>query len=90
MEQRKREIVENKNLEIVGVNRKAEIIHIDLVLEAIRKKYMGYDWIIIDNLGFIKSDDPNMYQELNDIIRKIKNFCHNENKNINLLHHFNK
>ena len=51
---------------------------------------MDYDWITIDNLWFIKSDDPNMYAELNDIIRKIKNFCHNENKNINLLHHFNK
>lgn len=90
MEQRRKEIVDNKNLEIVGVNRKAEIIHIDLVLEAIRKKYMDYDWITIDNLWFIKSDDPNMYAELNDIIRKMKNFCHNENKNINLLHHFNK
>jgi len=90
MEERRKEIVENKNLEIVGVNRKAEIIHIDLVLEAIRKKYMHYDWITIDNLWFIKSDDPNMYAELNDIIRKMKNFCHNENKNINLLHHFNK
>lgn len=90
MEARRKEIVENKNLEIVGVNRKAEIIHIDLVLEAIRKKYMDYDWITIDNLWFIKSDDPNMYAELNDIIRKMKNFCHNENKNINLLHHFNK
>jgi hypothetical protein len=50
MEQRRKEIVDNKNLEIVGVNRKAEIIHIDLVLEAIRKKYMDYDWITIDNL----------------------------------------
>ena len=90
MEERRKEIVENKNLEIVGVNKKADIIHIDLVLEAIRKKYMHYDWIIIDNLWFIKSDDPNMYAELNDIIRKMKNFCHDENKNINLLHHFNK
>lgn len=90
MEARRKEIVQNKNLEIVGVNRKAEIIHIDLVLEAIKKKYMDYDWITIDNLWFIKSDDPNMYAELNDIIRKMKNFCHNENKNINLLHHFNK
>jgi len=50
MEERRKEIVENKNLEIVGVNKKADIIHIDLVLEAIRKKYMHYDWIIIDNL----------------------------------------
>jgi len=90
MEQRRKEIVDNKNLEIVGVNRKAEIIHIDVVLEAIRKKYMNYDWITIDNLWFIKSDDQNAYQEINDIIRKMKNFCHNENKNINLLHHFNK
>lgn len=50
MEEKKKEIIENKSLEIVGVNKKAEIIHIDLVLEAIRKKYMNYDWIIIDNL----------------------------------------
>lgn len=90
MEQRKKEIVENKNLEIVGVNKKAEIIHIDLVLNAIKKKYIYYDWIIIDNLGFIKSDEWEMYKELNGIVRKMKDFCHNENKNINLLHHFNK
>ena len=90
MEERKKEIVENKNLEIVWVNKKAEIIHIDLVLEAIRKKYMMYDFITIDNLWFIKSDDANAYKEVNDIIRKMKNFCHDENKNINLLHHFNK
>lgn len=90
MEERKKEIVENKNLEIVWVNKKAEIVHIDLVLEAIKKKYMMYDFITIDNLWFIKSDDPNAYQEVNDIIRKMKNFCHDENKNINLLHHFNK
>lgn len=90
MEEKKKEIIENKSLEIVGVNKKAEIIHIDLVLEAIRKKYMNYDWIIIDNLWFIKSDEWEMYKELNSIIRKMKDFCHNENKNINLLHHFNK
>jgi hypothetical protein len=51
---------------------------------------MNYDWIIIDNLWFIKSDEWEMYKELNSIIRKMKDFCHNENKNINLLHHFNK
>lgn len=90
MEQKKKEITDNKMLEIVWVNRKAEIIHIDLVLNSIRKKYMDYEWIVIDNLWFIRSDEWEMYKELNTIVRKTKDFCHQENKNINLLHHFNK
>lgn len=90
MELRKSEITSNKNLEIVGVNKEAEMVHIDLIIEAIKARYMDFDWIVIDNLWFIKWDDDDMYKELNSIVRKVKEFCHKNNKNINLLHHFNK
>jgi len=91
MEEYKREITNNKNLQIVGVNRKVDSIDVKLVVEWIKKKYMDYDWIIIDNLWFITCEwEKEWYQELNAIVREFKNFCHENNKNINLLHHFNK
>lgn len=90
MEKNKRDITLNKNLEIVWVNKKAESIKASLIIEAIKKKYMDYDFITIDNLWFIEWEGDNLYTELNDIVRQFKNFCHDYNKNVNLLHHFNK
>lgn len=90
MEKMKKEITNNASLEIVGVNTKAKDILVDNIVIAIEKKYMNYDWIIIDNLGFIKGNGRTAYEEINDIVRKLKEFCHRNNKNINLLHHFNK
>lgn len=91
MEEYKKEITNNKNLQIVWVNRKVDSIDVRMVVEGIKKKYMDYDWIIIDNLWFITCEwEKEWYQELNAIVREFKNFCHEHNKNINLLHHFNK
>lgn len=86
----KKEITDNTNLEIVGVNKKAKRIEVDNILDAIIAKYMQYDWIIIDNLGFVGANESDLYKELNTIVRKFKDFCQNYNKNINLLHHFKK
>lgn len=90
MEKMKREIVENKNIEIVGVNKKADGVFIENIIEALEGKYLWYDWIIIDNLWFIKSKEQELYKELNTIVRQFKVFCEKHNKNINLLHHFKK
>lgn len=90
MKKMQKEITSIDNLEIVWVNKKAEIIHVDSILSAIKNKYMHVDWITIDNLWFIKWEWRNEREELNYIIRKFKDFCHENNKNINLLHHFNK
>lgn len=86
----------NKNLEIVGINTQVKTIDIDLILSAILKKYMEYDFITIDNLWFIKAEGKDGEKkmdertEANYIIRKIKFFCQDNKKTINLLHHFNK
>jgi RecA-family ATPase len=73
------------------VNKNANGIDVDSIIKAITAKYMDYDRIIIDNLGFITGKDAeDAYKELNYIIRSFKSFCHENNKNINLLHHFNK
>jgi hypothetical protein len=90
MEKYKKEITTNKNFEIVWVNRKISRISVDQVIDWIKKKYMWFDWIIIDNLWFIWWIGKDMTSELNYIIRKFKEFCHQNLKNINLLHHFNK
>ena len=54
MNKYKKEITDNKNLEIVGVNIKAEAVTVGCVIESLLKKYMEYDYIVIDNLGFIQ------------------------------------
>lgn len=90
MKRNQKEITENKNLEIVGINKHAESVDVDIIISAIERKYMEFDFIIIDNLGFIQGEGDNFYAELNSIVRKFKNFCHDNGKNINLLHHFNK
>ena len=90
MKKMQKQITDIKNLEIVWVNKKSEVIHVDSILSSIKNKYMHVDWITIDNLWFIKWEWRNEREELNYIIRKFKDFCHENNKNINLLHHFNK
>ena len=90
MEKHKREITENKNLTIVWVAMGTWKVTADAVLASIQKKYMDHDWIIIDNLWFISDEWQNEREELNNIIRKFKDFCHDNHKNINLIHHFNK
>lgn len=87
-------IKSNKNLEIVWINTTVKSIDIDLILASILKKYMEFDFITIDNLWFIKAEwqEKKMDErtEANYIIRKIKFFCQDNKKTINLLHHFNK
>lgn len=90
MEKMKREIMENTSMEIVGVNKKADGVFIERVIEALSTKYISYDRIIIDNLWFIKSREADLYKDLNTIVRSFKVFCERYNKNVNLLHHFRK
>ena len=96
MERNIRQIKENTNLQIVWISAEAKAIDIDLVLKSILKSYMEYDFITIDNLWFIKAEGKQEEkkmtdtQEANYIIRKIKFFCQDNKKTINLLHHFNK
>lgn len=93
MERNKKLITENANLQIVWVNKKAESIDVDKILLSIKNRYNDFDYITIDNLWFIKAEWPwrvDERKEANYIIRQIKNFCQDNNKNINLLHHFNK
>lgn len=90
MEKHKKYITDNKNLNIIWVNKKVDKIDVDIVVQWLEKKYMDYDRIIIDNLWFISAEWADAYTQINYIVRQFKNFCHNNNKNVNLLHHFNK
>lgn len=92
MEKMKKQIFDNKNLNIVWVNKDIEdkTVHIDKILNTVKNKYSDYDWIIIDNLWYIQDDWENDIKKLNSIIRKIKWFCWDTGITINLLHHFNK
>lgn len=68
-------------------------VDINRILNCIQASYSDCDYIVIDNLWFIKSPSDkarSITEETNDIIRKCKWFCDEKKKTIMMIHHFNK